>query len=161
MACDRCLADPQPKHFGNPRRCAFTPEGVFTPDNWNCATIQALLELARTVNHEGNDESMQMLYVDPKETRGWLVITRYKYRGKTSAAVVVGDQDPVVLTLSVAEAIISGNWPTSADDVETTPAIEAVALSQADGHADPVGDITPPAPISQELLAALDTDGVH
>lgn len=121
-ACARCLADPQPKNFGTPRRCAFDKHGVFAPgDNWSCATIDALIDHQyRGESIYGHDETMQIVPRfeppvpgDPNELSyaerdglwsGWIVLTRYKSRGSTSNAVVVGDFPTAnLLTLREAE----------------------------------------------------------
>jgi hypothetical protein len=128
MSCDRCSHDPQPSNFGSPRGCAFTDEGTFTPDNWNCGTISALLELERAPNGYldpfygspsimGYDESLDLIPVPedmdcPSEDAfgGWIVLTRYKRRGKTSSAVHVGDfWPPETLTLALANAVLAAN----------------------------------------------------
>jgi hypothetical protein len=102
--CPRCAADPQPKDFGNPRRCAFKADGTFTPDNWNCATIDALLNIIPTsFEQEGSDESMQGILCEPEDTRGWLLFARYKHRGCTSSAMHFGDSVAEPLTLALAE----------------------------------------------------------
>jgi hypothetical protein len=108
MACSRCEADPQPKGYLNPRQCAFTDDGEFTPDNWNCATIDQLLAYPhdrRCINDETIDVIPIMIDDDGfSDIGGWIVLTRYKYRGKTSAAINIGDfYPPVNLTLDIAE----------------------------------------------------------
>jgi hypothetical protein len=105
MSCAHCRQDPQPPHFGNARKCAFDDDGYFTPDNWNCATMAKLLEAAApapradeavqdtVVALYGNDESMHVVMCS-EEDGGWIVVTRYKMRGRTSSAVWVGDFYP-------------------------------------------------------------------
>jgi len=123
--CDRCERDPQPKDFGNPRGCAFkthlfgdNPAYVlFTEDNWNCATITALLDAYdpdRKKTVYGNDESLDLVPAvstegdfEP-EPRGWLVLTRYKRRGKVSSIVYVGDfYQPEAVTLALVDSTIA------------------------------------------------------
>lgn len=109
MACSRCLADPQPTGYRDPRECAFDSEGNFTPDNWNCATLNLLSNAERFERTlYGCDESVQTIPVpyddDLSITDGFIVLTRYKHRGKISAAVWMGDFWPIKpLTLEVAE----------------------------------------------------------
>ena|SRR6188768_149960 len=112
MPCPRCAADPQPTGFGSPRACAFA-DGVyaailehermqFTANNWNCATITALVlaydpDGRKTIY--GNDESLDLIPAAPRdeyyhEPRGWIVLSRYKRRGCVSSAVYVGDWSP-------------------------------------------------------------------
>jgi hypothetical protein len=116
MPCPRCLADPQPKNFGNPRSCAFDDaSGLFTPDNWRCATLDKLMSIAEGVGkmqeYGGDDETVQVVPVLLEytyqgvtncpapavdvTTEGFFVFSRYKQRGRTSSAVWVGDFWPV------------------------------------------------------------------
>ncbi len=118
--CARCEADPQPKDFGSPRGCAFKADTFgadpstipFNEDNWNCATITALLDAYdpdRRKTIYGDDESMQIVPVYEQgeygwNARGWIVLTRYKSRGKVSSAVHVGDfYQPREVTLKLVE----------------------------------------------------------
>jgi hypothetical protein len=106
--CPRCAADPQPKDFGNPRRCAFLADGTFTPENWRCATIDAILNIIpSSFEHDGDDESMQGLLCEPEDTRGWILLARYKHRGCTSSAMHFGDSRAEPLTLQLAEATLT------------------------------------------------------
>ena len=106
--CPLCAADPQPENFGSPRKCAFTATGEFTPENWNCASIEMLLDHERSEDCcvYGDDESFEHTYVDerPFEGEGWIITSRYKRRGRTSSAIWVGDffpPRPVTLGLVV------------------------------------------------------------
>jgi hypothetical protein len=109
MACRRCKEDLQPPLFASPRRCAFLDDGSFTPDNWNCATVEALLRIDAVPTLEGCDESLDV--VSGRDYGGFLVLTRYKHRGKTSSAVHVGDfWPPRPLTLAVAERWLDGTF---------------------------------------------------
>lgn len=108
--CPRCAADPRPTGFGDDRKCAFDAAGDFTPENWNCATLEALMDvqppLYRTVS--GNDESLQTCYRRSCEFGGWIVLTRYKRRGCTSSAVYVGDfWPPQSVTLALVEEFLA------------------------------------------------------
>lgn len=119
MACKLCFERPVPKHYGSPRECAFDAEGKFTPDNWNCETINDLCGFG--TEQYGDDECMDYVYCgreafpDGDEEReeyvnngGWIVMTRYKNRGCCSSAVRVGDfWPPEPLTLEVAEAVLA------------------------------------------------------
>lgn len=124
--CPRCRADPHPANFGSPRNCAFTADGLFTPDNWNCATIDALFNAAgdSAVRLYGNDESMDAIPAlvdcdemadenDPNEDPicgGFLILSRYKHRGCTSSAVRVGDFfPPQPVTLALVERVIAAH----------------------------------------------------
>jgi hypothetical protein len=137
--CARCSADPLPSGFGSPRSCAFDAEGSFTSDNWNCATLNALPVLpyafadtegcgaddggSGSSDLHGDDESLQIVACGPwrnedggEFTSGWVVLTRYKHRGKCSSAVWVGDfWPPVPLTLAMAEGLCAGRIPRAAE----------------------------------------------
>lgn len=109
--CPRCEADPKPEGFGDRRQCAFDAEGHFTPENWNCATIDAILGDEPTVVR-GDDEQCEVTptYCDDGEHEygGFLITTRHKRRGCTSSAIYVGDfHPPQPLTLALAERVIA------------------------------------------------------
>jgi len=115
MNCHRCQGDPQPEHFASPRKCAFDDAGNFTPDNWNCATITALEDaFAFQYKHYdglvwGHDETLEVLI--GKDYGGFIVITRYKQRGKASSAIMVGDfWPPETLTLDIANKWLDGSY---------------------------------------------------
>jgi hypothetical protein len=110
---------------GSDRSCAFDADGAFTPDNWNCGTIEALMALGLEPDGDSiyaTDETMQIIRVseavefpeppdwnpDHFEQAGWIVLTRYKRRGKTTSAMHVGDFWPArPLTLQVAESVLA------------------------------------------------------
>lgn len=112
--CPRCAADPRPEHFGDDRRCAFDADGNFTPDNWNCATIDALIGFDRHGSQivDGDDERCEVTptYIDDGTDEvygGWIVTTRYKRRGQTDSAIYVGQfHPPQPLTLAFTERAI-------------------------------------------------------
>ena len=110
--CPRCTADPRPENFGNDRKCAFDAEGNFTPDNWNCATIEALIP--PHFDGEGvvfgDDESFEYTYLPEigEGDTGWIITSRYKRRGCTSSAIWVGDfYPPRPVTLALVEGLLS------------------------------------------------------
>lgn len=124
MPCSRCIADPQPQNFGSPRRCAFDENGRFISANWRCATMDALAE-HEIAEHGGDDESMQIIRVpvrwvteiyfggdgidESESTHGFVVLNRYKHRGRCTSAMHVGDFWPAkAFTLELAEQILSG-----------------------------------------------------
>lgn len=117
--CPRCAADPQPDGFGSPRDCAFDATGAFDTSNWNCATLAELMAGATEdgENIWGDDESMQIIPTrldvmsedeDSDVRAGWIVLTRYKSRGRTTSAVHVGDFWPAQpVTLALVNATIA------------------------------------------------------
>jgi hypothetical protein len=75
--CYRCQTIPK-SWQGNERECAFK-DGVFSPDNWNCATVAGLRDMAQiVVNNSDQNAAMVAL------TGGvYMVISWYKNRGGT------------------------------------------------------------------------------
>ena len=98
--CPRCAAGGHP---WSPK-CGFLANGVFTDDNWNCATLNALRDVVERTY--GFDESIGVVRCD-EETGGFVVLTWYKDRGATSNALWVGDS-PITLplTLDIASAAL-------------------------------------------------------
>lgn len=151
MPCARCLFSPRlVSHPGNPeagqlpiygsaRTCAFDDTtGLFTTDNWCCATLVALREVthALTCNDQkvthlayrawGEDAagSIDILHVpeavegDDLENAGRIVLTRYKSRGRTDGAVLLtGTCETRPLSLALAEAVLSAYGETLWDDL--------------------------------------------
>lgn len=97
--------------FGSPIRCAFTNDGMFTSDNWNCRTM-SVLRGACYNNYTYRDDmdagSIGICHIPENDIiSGYVVLTYYKDRGKTgSATIVYDDETPKPLTLEMAEAII-------------------------------------------------------
>lgn len=88
--CARCANDVRPANFGNDRKCAFSIGGLFEPENWNCATLDRLMEVGAPTHVYGDDETLSVIMADPDD-QGFLVLTRYKTRGCTSGLSWVGD----------------------------------------------------------------------
>lgn len=111
MTCGRCDADRRPECFGQDRVCAFDGDGNFTADNWSCATIDALLCGVPAVV-QGRDHRAELVEFSVDGLSGdciygFVVIHRYKQRGRASCAVVVADDyGSFPLTLRFAEAVI-------------------------------------------------------
>lgn len=131
MKCKACVEQGQPANFGSPVRCAFE-SGVFSDQNWQCATACQLRELAgegetREDQHRDgfwtrrNDTSYAALYVPPHPDQeehegewrggGFIAMTWYKSRGGTDVMVRVdgwegGKHCAVPLTREAAEAAL-------------------------------------------------------
>lgn len=126
--CPRCAADPQPANFGQPRKCAFTSSGAFTPDNWNCATL-SLIRHQRYDDHVRNDDETVAVAVYPDgsfepatltippmqalgnleaqeivpECFSHIVLSFYKDRGTVKSALMLGRGSFLIpLTFAVA-----------------------------------------------------------
>lgn len=81
-----------------------------------CATVHEGDE------HLGDNESMQVIQArfsdedDWSATHGWIVLTRYKHRGRTSAAMHIGDFWPSVpLTYELANRVLDGVLTAASD----------------------------------------------
>jgi len=106
--------------------CAF-PDGIFNRNNWNCATMNALRDIAEKLGTcQRNDQNAGSIgyvpFVDAEyETvsgkwsgNGYIVMTWYKNRGRTGNAIVMWDNEPIQeLTLGLAIEVIKqyrGVW---------------------------------------------------
>lgn len=115
MICKRCYERGKTWDGSDPK-CAFV-DGIFTNDNWNCATMNELRNLAEkleTVQRDDNS-SGSIGYVPmnadyaPRDFNtfgGYIVMMWYKNRGKTGNAVFMTDDETVPLTIKHAELAI-------------------------------------------------------
>lgn len=107
MTCPRCLADQRPENYLNPRKCAFDDNGIFQDDNWACATMFALRQLARAHVDTWLDEGIVVVRIPEfLDFYGFLVMTSYKHRGKTATAQICNSYEVCALTLELAEGIL-------------------------------------------------------
>jgi hypothetical protein len=98
----------RPEHFGSDPRCAFPDGGPFTGHNWQCATANAIRDIAEAkrdgvVNDwsAGGSQSTALIRIDNDYPVGWeavtdahcLVVTWYKSRGCTGGMWLIGDED--------------------------------------------------------------------
>ncbi len=83
--------------------CAFKT-GIFSTDNWNCATVNELRDIAtRRGVCDRRDMDSASIGVVPIE-EGYIVMTWYKERGRTGNALVMWDDEKErPLTLQDAE----------------------------------------------------------
>lgn len=92
--CHACLRQGWPVLFGAEPTCAFREDGLFTEDNWNCATMGIARYHRSALQSRHEDES---LYILPIE-EGWALIRAYKERGRTNSAMFLsfdGDYRPI------------------------------------------------------------------
>ena len=94
---------------GSDPRCAFV-DGVFTTDNWNCATMNKLRDIARDLPLYWRNDDFGTFGAVPFEGeywQGYIAMAWYKRRGRTKQAMLMGDGDmPLPLTEEMAlEAI--------------------------------------------------------
>jgi hypothetical protein len=100
--CKRCRERGKTWEGANPK-CAF-PSGVFRSDNWNCATMNELRELADSAAAWSEDQHAALL---PWEGE-FIVLGWYKHRGRTEVARVISTSATLrTLTLRKAEAFLA------------------------------------------------------
>jgi len=106
MKCKLCQTTPK-DWDGDDRVCAF-PDGIFSDDNWNCATANKLRDLAENYRVYGDDQSIAVIPIPKMKeyNSGWLVLNWYKNRGCTSIAQVISYGTVVQLRIKQAEEII-------------------------------------------------------
>lgn len=108
--CPRCVS--RPKDWkGSDAVCAFPDGGAFNPDNWNCATMNGLRELAEeegATRRWNSDHSVAVIpCTDYPDGRGGplIVLGWYKQRGCTEWARQYPDGEN--LTLEVADMVLA------------------------------------------------------
>jgi len=100
--CKRCQ-ERGPTGEGSPPQCAFVG-GVFSKDNWNCATMNALRDVAESNAVWSED---QWVGVVPCEG-SFVILTWYKRRGRTDKAWKLSlDSELSILTLKDCEEVLS------------------------------------------------------
>lgn len=115
MNCKYCTARGQTWSGAAPE-CAFTAE-KFNTDNWNCATLNHLRDLAETVGKRWrlDDTSFGVVpaYDADGEHAGYIALSWYKERGRTDQAYLFNGSDaPTPLTYQEAAAAIEHYaWP--------------------------------------------------
>ena len=103
--CPRCKQRGK-DWIGDDPKCAFK-KGVFSGDNWNCATMNALRALCKDEMTVCNED--QNVCVLPYPDFGHIVLEWYKSRGRTEGAWMLHGKDkPTKLTLEEAEFLL--NW---------------------------------------------------
>jgi hypothetical protein len=108
MTCKLCSTDTHPQNFAEPRKCAFDDAGQFTPNNWRCATMDKLRDLAREWGYTCRDDDYAGSIGVIASYDGYIVMTWYKQRGKVGSAVVMADDEPTaLLSLKVAEDAVA------------------------------------------------------
>jgi hypothetical protein len=106
MPCPRCIERGKTWSGSDPK-CAFE-SGVFSGDNWQCATMNDLREAAAERGTTMRDDlecgSFGYLPFSGEDGAGYIAMSWYKDRGATGMAVVLEDDQPVhLLTLREAE----------------------------------------------------------
>jgi hypothetical protein len=107
--CPACKARGKTWKGSNPK-CAFPDGGAFSPDNWNCATANALRNYAQERAHaqRWSDSSIGYIPLERYDAEGeFLVLHWYKDRGQCEGAYILhGENTPRALTLTEANEIL-------------------------------------------------------
>ena len=107
MPCKKCIEDApnwieNVKNGGSAPKCAF-PAGIFDSVNWNCATMNALRDLAEEDDRYGvtsaRDRSVAVIYFNNM----FLVLGWYKHRGQTEHLVEIDGEHHRPVTLKSLE----------------------------------------------------------
>ncbi len=104
MPCPACVERGKTWKGDDPK-CGFT-DGirVFTTDNWNCATLNSLRDVAYVTHAMENKIGV----VPHHEEGGFILLFWYKSRGATMQALWWdGEEAPKPLTLHQAEMVLS------------------------------------------------------
>ncbi len=103
-----CRERGRPKNFASEPKCAFPDGGQFTHDNWNCATANAIRDIAESerpgvARDYSDDQSYATVSVyeiedvwdcGAEDHNYWcLWLTWYKRRGRTEALWLMGSDD--------------------------------------------------------------------
>ena len=105
--CKRCVERGKTWSGSDPV-CGFDASGAFNPDNWNCATLNALRDLASKGGTRLRycAESACLIPI-PEDGPGYFVLMKwYKDRGRTSAAWLLSSGAHEPLSLADAEFVL-------------------------------------------------------
>jgi hypothetical protein len=97
-ACPRCIARGKTWQGDDPS-CGFDPSGVFTADNWNCATLDSLRDLEVAEECYDSDQRLRVVPLNGK----FIILGWYKARGRVEVARMVDSEKVEPLTLQAAE----------------------------------------------------------
>lgn len=107
--CPRCQERGKTWHGEDPR-CGFPDGGVFSPDNWNCATLNRLRELDRDGAAYTEDQWILTIPHDGE----FIVLGGYKRGGSVEFAGNLNEREMEDLTLERAEKVIKSRSRTTA-----------------------------------------------
>ena len=119
MVCKLCTERGKTWKGADPK-CAFV-NGLFTTDNWNCATMNKLRDMTGEPEDKSRADTFHfqddmdagtigVLRVVGMKYSGYIVMTWYKRRGQVGQAMFMSDDDePIKLTLDIAEDAIEAS----------------------------------------------------
>jgi hypothetical protein len=105
--CPRCVSRGHPEVCGSPIECGFTSDGSFRSQNWNCATLGELRQLAWRNNRATRWDDVSICHVPLPEYGGFVVLSWYKNRGRTDGAFVICEDECRPMTLADATTAIA------------------------------------------------------
>lgn len=96
---------------GDDPKCGFK-SGIFDTENWNCATLNELRELARDEKQHSKivysyDHNAALIPFGPE----YISLLWYKSRGRCEQALLLNSSGATELTLQYAEAVLDGVDP--------------------------------------------------
>lgn len=105
MICEECKKRGKTWKGEDPT-CAFE-SGIFSSENWNCATMNKLRHIVDEKEFEKHNNMDCYLAVIPLEESGWIILSWYKRRGRTPTARYMIDDIDQLLTLEDATRAIN------------------------------------------------------
>lgn len=120
MVCKLC-AQREKTWQGSDPKCAFDQNGIFTSDNWACATMSRLRTIAdeNDLIQKVNETSLATIYVPSKDLDditesdnfdaygGFIILSWYKGRGRVSSAIFMSDEGTMPLNIEHVKRAIS------------------------------------------------------
>ena len=93
---------------GDDPKCGFPNDSAFDIGNWNCATLNILRGIAEELGQIQcmEDTSIAIIPISDDDRDGWIVLSWYKSRGRTSTARFIFDDTDIPLTLEIAQAAL-------------------------------------------------------
>ena len=103
MACKACNERSKTWNGDDPK-CGFETD-TFSSENWNCASIGRLRELADERSVYNEDQYCSIIPIP--DSCEFIVLCWYKRRGRTESAIVMSDSGASPLTIDVVEAVLN------------------------------------------------------
>ena len=105
--CMACEKRGKTWNGGDPM-CGFPNDSAFDTGNWNCATLNILRGIAEELGQIQcmEDTSIAIIPISDDDRDGWIVLSWYKSRGRTSTARFIFDDTDIPLTLEIAQAAL-------------------------------------------------------
>lgn len=106
MTCRLCATRPIPNTYASPRKCAFYGDR-FTPENWNCETMNELRKRCRSALTSTNEDRLLTVDASADGESLWIVLMTYKNRGCVESAGYGTESGWYELDLCVAELALA------------------------------------------------------